>query len=427
MALSGTTRIGYTESNWRKSGYMSIVSEHNQLVRFLRHPLTLPFYLPGLLFGLALGLLKPILPLYAAEFSDNYLIIGVIIAADALGTVLGDIPAGVLLRRLRDKQVMVIGLGIVVAAMLLLFVVETVWLAIFALFLFGIGRALFNVSTHMYIAAWATTGNRGRAISLLGGIHRIGNAAGPAIGGVIATAYSLRTPFLAFGILSVAAIIVIVLLLRSQDEVRAESHADHSFSITNTLKTNSRVFAIAGSGQLFAQMIRAGRNVVIPLFGADVLGLDVQAIGIIISVSWALDMCLFYPAGWIMDNLGRKYAIVPSFAIQAAGMALVAFSTDFWGLLVAAALMGLGNGISSGTMMTLGSDLAPLNSRGEFLGVWRLIGDIGATGAPLVVGWIAGLVVLQAAAGAISGAGVLAALIFAFLVPETLKEKRKRR
>lgn len=406
---------------------MSTVSDPSRLVKLLRHPLALPFYLPGLLFGLALGLLKPILPLYAADFSNNYTIVGVIIAADALGTVLGDIPAGVLLRHLRDKQVMIIGLVIVVLAMTMLFLVQAIWLAILALFFFGIGRALFNVSTHLYLAAWVTTGNRGRAISLWGGISRVGNAAGPAIGGFIATSYNLRTPFLVFAALCVATIFVIVMLLRSQDSAHASDHSDHSFSLIGTLRTNSRVFAIAGSGQLFAQMIRAGRNVMIPLYGADILGLDVQAIGIIVSASWALDMCLFYPAGWLMDNLGRKYAIVPSFAIQSAGMALVAFSTDFWGLLIAAALMGLGNGISSGTMMTLGSDLAPLNSRGEFLGVWRLIGDIGATGAPLVVGWIAGLVVLQAAAGAISGAGALAALIFAFLVPETLKEKRKRR
>lgn len=392
----------------------------------LRHPLVFAFYLPSLLFSISMGLIKPILPLYALDFTSSYGMIGIILAGDALGTVLGDIPAGILLRRMRDKQVMVIGLGIVVFSMIMLYWADTVLLVILLLFLFGVGRALFNVSTHMYLAAGVQFGNRGKAIASYGGIGRIGNAIGPVIGGSVATAFNLRAPFLVFAFLGLAAITLVILRLRSQD-IDLKGQDQHHFSLRSTVKSNSRTFAVAGAGQLFAQMIRAGRNVIIPLYAADVLGLDAQTIGILISISWGLDMLLFYPAGWIMDNLGRKYAIVPSFVIQTVAMVMVAFSTDFASLLIASGLMGLGNGISSGTMMTLGSDLAPPDSRGDFLGVWRLIGDVGATGAPLVVGWVAGLVVLPAAAGALSGAGILAALIFAFLVPEPLKKNPRKR
>ena len=40
-------------------------------------------------------------------------------------------------------------------------------------------------------------------------------------------------------------------------------------------------------------------------------------------------------------------------------------------------LSGLGNGFSTGIFMTLGGDFAPREGRGEFLGVWRLVGDVG--------------------------------------------------
>src|SRR5690606_37652112 len=196
------------------------------------------------------------------------------------------------------------------------------------------------------------------------------NMVGPIVGGMVATALGLRVPFLLIVGLGVLAMVVIAVWLRS-DNRDTSVLPSHQLSIVSTLKSNSRTLMIAGAGQLFAQMIRTGRNVVIPLYGADVLGLDAQAIGLILGLSSALDMMLFYPAGWIMDNLGRKFAIVPSFIIQAAGMALVVFSPDFTGLLAAASLIGLGNGIGSGTMMTLGSDLAPPGSRGEFLGMWR--------------------------------------------------------
>ena len=104
-------------------------------------------------------------------------------------------------------------------------------------------------------------------------------------------------------------------------------------------------------------------------------------------------------------------------------MALVPLTTGFWGLLFAAVLIGFGNGLGSGTMMTLGADLSPDGSRGEFLGVWRLIGDIGFTGGPLVVGTVADILVLNSAIWVIAGSGMVAASIFLFFVPETLKRK----
>jgi hypothetical protein len=58
---------------------------------------------------------------------------------------------------------------------------------------------------------------------------------------------------------------------------------------------------------------------------------------------------------------------------------------------------------------------------GEFLGVWRLIGDLGGTGAPLAVGGVADLVGLAMSALVMAGVGMGAAAILAFLVPETLR------
>ena len=124
-----------------------------------------------------------------------------------------------------------------------------------------------------------------------------------------------------------------------------------------------------------------------------------------------------------MDRFGRKFAIVPCFGIQALGMALVPFAATFAGLLFAAVLIGFGNGLGAGSMMTLGADLSPARSRGEFLGVWRLIGDLGQTGAPLIVGVVADILALSSAIWFIAGSGLVAASIFLILVPETLKRK----
>ncbi len=74
-------------------------------------------------------------------------------------------------------------------------------------------------------------------------------------------------------------------------------------------------------------------------------------------------------------------------------------------------------------MMTLGADLAPLDSRSEFLGLWRLIGDGGAMGGPIVVGWVAVLLGLIPATFVIAGVGLAASLALGTLVPETLRKQ----
>jgi MFS family permease len=133
---------------------------------------------------------------------------------------------------------------------------------------------------------------------------------------------------------------------------------------------------------------------------------------------------MFWPAGFLMDRFGRKVAAVPSFVVMALGMLLVARATDYQGLLIAASIIGFGNGLGSGTMMTLGADLAPPGAVGEFLGVWRMIGDTGQSAGPLIVGPATEALGAAASAILLSGVGFLAALTLAVLVRETNAARR---
>ncbi|MBZ0298043.1 MAG: MFS transporter [Anaerolineae bacterium] len=385
------------------------------------HPLVIPLYVPSLLYAFCIGLLIPILPLYAADFDISYSLVGVVLAAELLGVTIADVPAGMLVQRFGIKRVMVAGLSIIIVTTGSLFWAQSVLLVIVLRLLGGMGLALFNITRHTYLADTVTIERRGRLIALFGGLRRAGTFAGPAVGGIVSAHYGLRAPFLLHMAISIVALGIILVYLEDR-KVKIDV-GGHRISIGNTLKTNYRALLSGGSGYLFAQMIRYGRNILIPLYGADILGLSTQDIGFIVSIASAIDMMLFYPAGWIMDKKGRKYAIVPSFLGQGIGIALIPFSLSAWGLLAAACVVGFANGLGSGSMMTLSSDLAPEGKRGEFLGVWNLIGDAGSAGSPLIVGTVADLLALQPAAWAIAIAGFLAAGLFAFFVPETLKKQ----
>ena len=59
--------------------------------------------------------------------------------------------------------------------------------------------------------------------------------------------------------------------------------------------------------------------------------------------------------------------------------------------------MGVGNGLGSGIVMTLGADAAPTVGRAPFLGVWRLLSLVGHNGAALVVGAVAAVATIGVA------------------------------
>jgi MFS family permease len=383
--------------------------------------LTAALYLPSTIFAIGQGMLLPVLPLYAADFEVGYSLIGLVLAGQPVGQLLGDVPAGLALRRWGGKASMLAGVSGAVLATFGLFLAATVWQAFLFQVMAGFCGALYNVSRHDFIASSVVVSSRGRSIALFGGIYRIGRFLGPVMGGGLAGVAGLRVPFLAVVGLGLMVLIIVWRFVPRTEraiETEDERRERNYFSM---LRQNRQLLTVAGAGMVFVQMVRTGWATVIPLFGADVLGLGVEQIGLIIGAGAAFDTLMFLPAGIVMDRFGRKWAIVPSFILQGTGMVLVALSGDFWGLLLAACWIGFGNGLSSGTMMTVGADLSPEKTRGEFLGTWRLIGDVGASSGPLVVGVIAGALALPAAALVIAGMGGVAASIFGRLVPETLR------
>lgn len=386
----------------------------------LRNPFLLPVYVPTFLISFGKGMLGPILPLYVQSFDASYALVGLVLASQGLGTLLCDLPAGKLLNRLGQRRAMLAGLGLIAISYLAMSWAQS----LIELFLYGltagVGGALWNISRHAYLAATAPVHQRGRAIATFGGIHRLGTIAGPVTGSLVAL-FGLRAPFAIFaGFVLVTVIFPLFFTGKGEGAAHTAQQTRPSNSYRAVLRSHGYVLLTAGGGQLCAQMIRAGRDIVIPLFGANVLGLDIQAIGWIMSIGNAVDMSMFFPAGIIMDRIGRKYTYVPCFAIQGIGMALIPFTTGFSTLLAAVILIGFGNGLGSGTMMTLGADLAPPHALGEFLSIWRLIGDAGQSGGPLVMGAVAEVLSLSPAIFVVAGIGLLAATVFTLFVPETL-------
>jgi MFS family permease len=181
---------------------------------------------------------------------------------------------------------------------------------------------------------------------------------------------------------------------------------------------HARIFLTSGVGALLVAAVRAARQAVIPLW-AEGIGLDAATTSLIYGLAGGIEMLVFYPAGKVMDRKGRAWVAVPSMLIIGVAMTITPFTHSAMALLAASLLIGFGNGIGSGMIMTLGADYSPVDGRAHFLGLWRLMSDLGATGGPALLSAVTALLSLAAGIWCTGALGCAAAAVLWAWLPRT--------
>jgi MFS family permease len=255
-------------------------------------------------------------------------------------------------------------------------------------------------------------------------MNRVGNFIGPAIGGGLGQVFGLESAFYAQAVMGLAAAAMMFMVVRQGSG--SEDIGGHGIGgrLVGTVVDHRHTFVTAGPPIIALGLLRQARQVFLPLWGESI-GLGVAQIGVITSMSFFIDAGVFYPVGMIMDRYGRKFASVPCLATLSLGLLLLPFSHNFVTFLGVGMLTGMGNGFGAGIVMTLGADFAPETRRGEFLGVWRLMSDIGQAGGPMIISLLTSIGSLAVASYASGGIGVAGTLMMLFLVRETLHPPHK--
>lgn len=388
---------------------------------FRLRSLGLSVYLPTFLFAVGQGAVVPIVPQFATDLGGSVAAAAMVVGLLGIGTMVFDVPAGVLVGRLGDRWAMAVGtVLLVVVAAGASFSRSPLELGVMV-FLMGCGNSVWMLARLAYVSERAPVEMRGRALSLLGGTNRVGNFVGPLVGGFMGVMIGLASVFWLLAVLATVASVMMFILTDSEGE--ADIHHGSIYQrFAGVLADHRGIFVTAGTATLCLQVLRTSRYAVIPLWG-EAIGLSPAQIGIVFGFASFFDMLLFYPVGMVMDRFGRKWAGVPSMLLLAVSLALIPLTDSFATLMAVGLVTGIGNGLGAGVVMTLGADFSPPGSRGEFLGVWRLIGDIGTAGGPMVVGGLASLLSLGAASVATGGFGLIGAGILAFLVAEPLQRR----
>ena len=363
-------------------------------------------YGPTLLSSIGYGAVIPLIAVIALREGASVGTAAFVTALLGIGQVVGDLPAGWIAARLGDRRAMVGACLLDAAALTGMFLSGSLVTLSVAVFIDGLAGAVFGLARQTYLTEAIPLRFRARALSSLGGVFRIGFFVGPLIGAAIVSGGSLRSAFAFAACMSLTAAVV-TWALPDVEQAEHLHPVAHRVSLRGVVAEHKFVFATQGVGVLVLMAVRSARQAIIPLW-CESNGLSAASTSLIFALSMGFDVLLFFPGGWIMDRFGRWWVTVPAMIVLGLGLALLPLTHVAWTIAMVSALLGIGNGTSSGIVMTLGSDASPAVGRPQFLSVWRLFGDAGNSSGPLVITLVtvaAPLAAASVALGAISWAG----------------------
>ncbi|WP_314651530.1 MFS transporter [uncultured Microbacterium sp.] len=398
-------------------------------------------YLPTVLFSLGEGAVIPLIPVIASELGADVAFAALVASALVVGQLCGNLPAGWAVARIGERLTMVIAGVVAMLAGVGMLLSPSIGLLAASVFLLGFCAAAFGLARHAFMTTRVPIAMRARALSLLGGSFRLGIFIGPFVAAGLLALFG--TELAAIWFFLVCLVVMVVLVLFGPDPEQAvpvavtpirtgttDDTAAAAAAVTaartpptgvfRTMWRQRTVLSRLGLAAASLSAVRSARQVVLPLWGLS-LGLDSQTIALVVGISGAIDFALFYASGQVMDRFGRMWAAMPAMILMGAGFLALSLTHDveapvlWFGMF--AAVLGVGNGLSSGILLTLGADVAPAREPAAFLGSWRTLTDAGGATAPLLVSGITAIASLPIAAAAMGVIGLLGAFGFVRWIP----------
>jgi DHA1 family multidrug resistance protein-like MFS transporter len=336
---------------------------------------------------LGVGIISPILPLYAVTFGVSYSLVGIVVSIFGLTRMLTDMPAGLLVDKVGKRPLLLIGLCLfAVAAIIAVFAASFEGLLIFRS-VQGIAAGIFTISAMTYLFDVAPPGERGKYMGWYQGALFLGMALGPALGGFLAELGGFRTPFLSLFVLAAASSILAGAKIPEglpRTEHRQETFENSVVAVKRFLSDRNIVIANF-AGMVIYVIVGGIRFTAIPLYAQELLGLSAGDVGIILGLGSFANFLVLLWTGSITDRLGRKPILTSGFALVAAVCYSFVYSVDFLSIAVISVLLGVAMGtVNPGQITTAIDPSDPIIS----VSVSRVFSDVGLVFGPLLVGLI---------------------------------------
>ena len=219
---------------------------------FRLRSVAVPAYVPPTLFGLAEGSMMPVIAVSAFDRGASTSIAALVGSLIGIGSIVTNIPSGILATRIGERKSMLVAAAITVAglACCLVNLGRGPWsLLVFGtgVLLIGAASSVYSLARQSYLTEMVPPHMRARALSTLGGTMRVGLFVGPFIGAGAMQVWGLKGAYY----VSIAAIAVAaVLVYRIPDLEMSSEHRAAALQVTSggIVKQYWRTFLTLGTG-----------------------------------------------------------------------------------------------------------------------------------------------------------------------------------
>jgi len=372
---------------------------------------------------LGLGIVSPILPLYAESLGATYTQVGLLSSAWSISRLIFSAPAGRLSDSSSKKKVIVAGL-LVYAVVSLMYVVAWDYNSLLSFrFVHGLGSAMTMPIAMAYAAELSPEGEEGRYMGTMNFAMFGGMGFGPLLGGSLTDLFNMSAPFYFMsGLTSLSLALVMLFLPELGSTTYTEDKPKPSFRrvLSNRILLASFVFravnalgrgAIMGFLSISTTVLEGG------------LGLSVTQAGIVLSVGQLSSAALQRPCGVLADQHDKNRLIIMGGMVAVVGMAMFPFAHSFWQVLAARLLFSAGSALMTPAITAIAAIEGRSLGIGTTMSVLQSAMSLGMMAGPLISGVFADMFSLTPVFWLGSAISLLGLGMFVVLQPRADSEK----
>jgi len=331
---------------------------------------------------LGLGIVGPLLPIYAENLGASGLWIGMIFSGFAAARAIFMPIVGRLSDEAGRKKFIVAGLFAYSVLSLSYVTAGSVYALTAVRFLHGMASAMVVPIAMAYIGDLSKRGEEGAYMAKFQVSFFLGLGSGPLLGGVLNDAFGFSSAFFAMAGLSALSFLVIILFL-PESEGRPSSGMEERFSFRGAIGETAVPAVLAFTA--LNSIVRGALLVFMPLFAPGISVVPGE-VGLILTVSIFLMAIFQVPLGRMADRGNATRMILAGSIISAGSLALIPKSRSFWDLFVIASANGLGSALMIPALMALTVKIGKRIGMGTSMGAYNTAMSLGMITAPLLGG-----------------------------------------
>jgi MFS family permease len=297
------------------------------------------------------GIVVPLLPVYAHDLGASGLYIGLIFGSFSLSRAFLLTYFGRRSDRQGRKPFIVFGLFAYTLVSLAFIWARHVETLILIRFFQGMASAMIMPAIQAYIGDITPEGREGFTMGLFNMSMFLGLSIGPLIGGVMHDRYSLDTSFASMGILTLLGLLLSLFLLPPTKSERIASRRAKPFGWKKILQDRETVGLF-----LFRFAYAACIGVIwsfLPVLADSEFSLSSTSIGFLVMLGVFSSGLMHVPMGFLADRVNRKMMVVTGGLIVCYSIFSFQWTNSLIDLLVASVMFGIGGGVAMPALMAL--------------------------------------------------------------------------